>query len=246
MRRWVRWQGLAVFAGFLVLFLVFWFLLVDDLVRRLIEKAGTQAVGAKVELARADLSLFPAGLTLQKLEVTNPDEPMKNVVEIGRISCHLDGFNLLLRKIIIKEIRLEGVRLGTPRMHSGAIPQTQKGPSPKEKKGATKFPSVEIPSLDLPSVEKILEKEDLKSLKLAESLKKDMAAEKETWQKRVAELPDQKKIDEYRSRIEKVKSASKGGIGGISAVRAKPWSSRRRFKGRSTGFGRCRVRFRSG
>lgn len=215
MKKWVRWQGLILFAIILLLICGFWFFLADLLVKRLIERTGTQMVGAKVELDKANLSLFPLGLTLQRLQVTNPDEPMRNAVEVARLACQLDGLNLLRRKIIIEEMGLEGVRLGTPRTHSGAISQTEKKEA-RGKKPAMKLPSIEFPSFDLPSVEKILQKEELKTLKLAESFQKEMAAEKENWQKRVAELPDQKNVDDYRNRLAKIQSATKGGIGGIA------------------------------
>jgi uncharacterized protein (TIGR03545 family) len=213
MKKWIRWQGLTVFAGILILLVAFWFLLVNVLVKRLIEKTGTQMVGARVELAGANLSLFPAGLTLTRLQVTNPDEPMKNAVEIARISCKIDGLNLLRRKIIIEEMSMEGVRLGTARTHSGALPRApERKPSPE---GEPKTPSFGIPSFELPSVEKILQKEDLKSLKLLESFQANVSAEKQNWQKRLAELPDQKKIEEYKRRVEKLTSLSQRGVGGI-------------------------------
>jgi hypothetical protein len=147
MKKWIRWQGLTFFAAILILLFAFWFLLVDALVKRLIEKSGTQMVGARVELAGANLSLFPAGLTLTRLQVTNPDEPMKNAVEIARISCKIDGLNLLRRKIIIEEMSVEGVRLGTARTHSGALPRAPEWkPS---RKGEPKTPSFGIPSFEL-------------------------------------------------------------------------------------------------
>lgn len=215
MKKWIRWQGLMLFAAILILGCIFWFLLVDRLVERLIERAGTQMVGAKVELEKADLSLFPAGLTLKRLQVTNPEDPMKNAVEVARISCKLDGLNLFRRKIIIEEMALDGVRLGTSRSHSGALIQADQKEA-RVKKPAARFPSLEFPSFDLPSVEKILQKEELKTIKLAESFQKEMAVEKEHWQKRVAELPDSKKIDDYRDRLAKLPSVTKGGIGAIA------------------------------
>ncbi len=214
MKRWIRWQGLVVFAAVLILGCVFWFLVVDSLVKWSIEKLGSRAVGAKVELAKADLSLFPAGLTLQGLQVTNPNEPMKNAVEIARIACTMDGLNLLRRKVIIPEMRLEGVRLGTPRTHSGALPKAE--PLPSQKKERKTFPALEIPSFDLPSVEKILQKEGLKSVQLVESFRSDVTAEKEKWPKRLAELPDQKKIEDYRKRVKKLRSSTDRGVGGIA------------------------------
>lgn len=38
MRKWIRWQGLTVFAAVLILLLAFWFLLVDVLVKRLMRR----------------------------------------------------------------------------------------------------------------------------------------------------------------------------------------------------------------
>jgi len=216
-KKWIRWQGVFVFAAVLGILLGFWFLLADLLVERLIERAGTQALGAKVELDGADLSLFPAGLTLQRLQITNPDEPMQNAVEVARISCNLDGLNLLRRKVLIQEMSVEGVRLGTARAYSGAILQARERVSSpvKKEKGEGKCALLELPSFELASVEKILQKEDLKTLKWVESFRKDIAAEGENWQKRLAELPDQKKIEEYRVRVEKLSSSKQRDLGGM-------------------------------
>ena len=108
MKMWIRWQGLAVFLGVVIIFSLFWFLLIDGLVERMIEKSGTKAVGAKVELDKADLSIFPAGLKLIRLQIANPDKPMTNAVEIGQINLSLETLNLLRRKIIIKEMTADG------------------------------------------------------------------------------------------------------------------------------------------
>ena len=92
MTRYIRWGGLVAFLVVVGLVAGFWFLFVDGIVEEVIEDQGTRAVGAKVELASADLSLLPAGLTLVGLQVTNPDAPMTNVVEIGRLALtHLPG-----------------------------------------------------------------------------------------------------------------------------------------------------------
>lgn len=84
MKKWIRWEGLGLFIGVVVLFCIFWFLFIDGIVKSMIEKYGSQAIGAKVELGSADLSLFPAGLELKDLQITNPDDPMKNAVFQGQ------------------------------------------------------------------------------------------------------------------------------------------------------------------
>jgi uncharacterized protein (TIGR03545 family) len=208
--RWIRWPGVIAFAAVTALLAAAWWLLVDGLVECAIERAGTQAVGAKVELAAADLTLFPIGLTLTGLEVTDPDAPMTNAVEVRRISFAMSGLQLLRRKIIVNEMAVDGVRFGTPRKASGAI-GTQE-PSVVQKTAKTGFV---LPSAQIPDVKDILTKEELQSLKLAETLRADIQAEQDRWKRQVADLPDKAKFDGYRQRLDKVKSAGTGGLGGI-------------------------------
>ena len=126
MAKWIRWQGVVAFVVVAGVFAIVWLLLVDMWVERAIERAGTAAVGAKVELDAADLSLMPLGLTLTRLQVTNPDEPMTNAVEIARITGAFDPLELLRRKVIVDAMTVDGVRFNTPRRTSGAIEATPK------------------------------------------------------------------------------------------------------------------------
>lgn len=213
MTRWIRWGGLAVFVVVAGLLLVFWLLFVDGIVERAIEDQGTRLIGARVELDEADLSLIPAGLTLSGLQVTSPDEPMTNAVEIARVAVNLDGLNLLRRKVIVEELSAEGVRLGTPRETSGAIearPREEEDEAPAGGGGAT----FTMPSFEIPDVDTILANEDLETLKLIDELKTDFEAARETWARRLNELPGKETFDEYRARIEQLQKATKGGVGG--------------------------------
>ena len=99
--KWIRWRGLVAFVIISAVVSVFWFFLIDRIIERYIEKAGTSIVGAKVELEKADLSLFPMGLTLTGLQVTDPGSPMRNAVEAERIAFLMDAVNLLMRKVTI-------------------------------------------------------------------------------------------------------------------------------------------------
>ncbi len=213
MSKWIRWQGVIAFAVVVLLVAGVWFLVVDRVIKRAIEKTGTLLVGAKVELGEADLSLFPLGLTLSRLQVTNPDQPMTNAVEIARIAFSMDSLNLLRRKAIIEEATVDGVRLNTPRTTSGAIPDRPAKSEPVSKKAVGDLFS--LPSFSATDVQEILSKEELRSQKLVESLRTDLQAEQEQWQKKLAALPDKAKLESYRKRLEGLKSAGKGGLSGI-------------------------------
>jgi len=185
----VRWQGLLIFAVLCALVAALWIVFVDHFAARGIESAGTAIVGAKVELDKADVSLSPLGLTLLGLKVTNPDAPMTNVFEAGRIAFHMDGPNALRRKVLIEEMSVEDVRLNTPRKTSGAVAST--GPSPFEQ-------LMELPSFVIPNVKEAFEKEkaDLRSLPLITGAAADAEAARGRWQAKIKELQEQFEIDD--------------------------------------------------
>lgn len=217
MKKIIRWQGLLAFLGVFIIISALWFFFVDGIVKGMIEKYGTKALGARVEVANSDLSFFPAGLELTRLQLTNPDDPMKNAVEISRITLSLDTGNLFRRKIIIDEMALESIRFNTPRKTSGAVvakpviaPEASSPESEKEKRNKSVLPSLEIPD-----VREILKKEELTSIKLAKSIQTDIQSEKNKWQKLLGELPDKKKFTEYKSRINKIKKNKKGTLLGL-------------------------------
>lgn len=216
MKRWIRWQGLGAFLSVMIILSIIWLVFIDGFVERMIEKYGTKAVGAKVELAGADLSLFPAGLEFDRLQITNPDKPMTNAVEIDRITLSLDSLNLFRRKIIIEEMALDGLRLGTARKTSGAVVSRPAAPPAvpkKDRKGLCG--EAALPTFEMPDVHEILKKEQLQSMKLAQSLQEDIETEEEKWQKILVELPGQEKFDEYRNRIQQLKSGTKSRLGAL-------------------------------
>lgn len=210
MSKWIRWKGVIAFAAIVGLISIFWFLLVDFYVERAIEKTGTAIVGAKVELDSADLSLIPLGLTLNRLQITNPDEPFRNSVEAKKISFRINSLNLLRRKIIIEEMAAEGIQLDTPRKTSGALK--------KEKQKETAQGSKPSGFLaNLPDVKGLLEKEkdNLESIKLANSLKEEIKSFNGIWEKKLAELPGKEKIEAYKKRITELSSKGEKGMSGM-------------------------------
>ncbi len=208
MTKWIRWKGLIAFLVVTGLISIFWFLLVDIYVERAIEKTGTAIVGAKVELDSADLSLFPLGLKLNRLQVTNPDEPFRNTVEAQKLSFRINSLNLLRRKIIIEEMAAEGIQLDTPRKTSGAL----KKEKPKE---ASRESKASLFSGNLPNVKDVFEKEknNLESIKLADALKEEIKSFNDTWKKKLSELPGKEKIEAYKKRISELRSKEKGVTG---------------------------------
>ena len=204
----VRWSGLIAFFAVLLIVGLMWFLIVDSVVERIIERTGTAMVGAKVELDSVDLSLFPLGLTLSRLQVTDPDAPMSNAIEVARIAFRMDALNLLRRKVIIDEMTLADVRFETPRTRSGAVRQ-----KPQETKPQPRSETIALPSLSVPDPEDVLKNEQLQSVKLVEAMKTDFDTDKDRWEKRIAEVADKAKLEQYKGEVESLRKSK--GVAGI-------------------------------
>ncbi len=208
MKKWIRWPGFGLFAVLVLLLSAFSLLFIDGFMERMLESQGSRLVGARVDLDKADLSFMPLGLTLFRLQVTNPDEPMRNGVEIDRLAMGIDSLHLLERKVIIDEMAVQGVRFDTPRQKSGAL--TQKGRPEKHGKEGTGF---KMPQLQVADVKDVLSRETLETLELARNFEEQLARDQAQWQQRLADLPDQQKLTSYQARLQKVKSSS--GLAGL-------------------------------
>lgn len=209
MKRWIRWQGLIAFVVVVCSITMLWLFFLDSFVKRMVEQVGTSMVGAEVDLVAADVKLFPLGITLNGLQVTNPEEPALNSLECARIAFSLDSLNLLRRKMIVKEMAVEGVRFDTKRARPGRVPK------PPEKKPQEKSSSLSL-SFSMPDAKKILETEQLESPKLIEAAGADLARGQDQWQRRMNELPDRAAVDAYQARIQKIKQSRKSGIAGLA------------------------------
>jgi uncharacterized protein (TIGR03545 family) len=120
--RFFRWKALVPLTLVLVLVAVGWYVFLDGAVRRSIEVIGTELVGAQVDLAFADVRLRDGSLTLRGLQVTNPDAPLTNLFQVDEIVADVRMGPLLEKKIFIDTVAVRGVRFGTDRQRSGALP----------------------------------------------------------------------------------------------------------------------------
>jgi uncharacterized protein (TIGR03545 family) len=204
---WIRWPGFVVFVAIIAGLGAVVVLFGGPVVEWAVEAAGTRAVGAQVELADADLSLFPLGVTLSDLQVTDPDAPMTNAVQVDRIRCDVEPVPLLRRKVIIDAMEVTGVRVNTPRKVSGALPGRAAQPTAAtdQRTGG----GFALPGVDLPDPKTLLENEELASLAMAKQLQSDVQQTREEWLGRLTNLPDEKRLAEYRTRLDRLQAANK-------------------------------------
>ena len=168
----IRWRAVLPLVVVLALGVLFAVLLLDRAVRRGVEAAGTAAVGAKVELAAADVQLRAGQVRLSGLAVTDPAQPMRNLLEAEELVFDVGMRPALEGKVVIDTLAARGLRFGTRRTTSGAIPRPP-GPVAPEEPGAIQqavdawMAQVKVPPLELSTLTRAVNVEAIAAESLA-------------------------------------------------------------------------------
>lgn len=209
---WLRWQGAVAFAVIVAAVVAAWLLFADYLLERAVESAGTEIVGARVELDAASLDLFPVKVALMGLQVTNPSSPMRNALQAERIAFGMSTGEALFGNTHIDELTARGVAVNTPRETSGAIGGRRTTSAAKALLERSQG-SAEQSSIEIPDAETILSRAELDSLAEVRELDDRLEARRKAMDKRVKELPDDAAAERYRERLDEIRS-SEGGVKG--------------------------------
>jgi uncharacterized protein (TIGR03545 family) len=202
MSQWIRWWGLGLF---LAIVLLLW-LGTNPLIQWSIESGGTQAVGAKVELDSVDLDLNPVTLELNRLQVTNPKAPMRNMVEAGRIEMALDGYALLRHQFVAENMAVEKLRFDTERSASGAIEGRIFSRKKKDEasEDGTDLAGM-LPGAELPDPDQIVADERERLLGKVAEFDGEAKQIQQAWRDRIERLPSGDSVDQYRERWNELK-----------------------------------------
>ncbi len=152
--RYIRWKALLPLSAMLGLMALWAIVFADRTLKWVVESGGTSAVGARVDVANAKLGIVSGNVTLQGIEVTNPNAPMTNLVSADELVFDVDLLPALEKKLVIDTVAARGIRFGTARQTSGAVPQD---PNDEETTSAVmeRFKSqIKVPPLELSTLTK--------------------------------------------------------------------------------------------
>ena len=202
MSKWIRWWGLGLFVA---LVLIIW-LGTNPLIKRSIEFVGTQAVGAKVELDSVAFRWGGPALELDRLQVTDPNAPMKNMLEAGRIEFALDGFALLRRQFVADNMAVEQLRFNTERSSSGAIGGRLFS---RERRGVDEDKDFDItellPGLSIPDTDALVAESRERLEADIGAIDDEADAISDGWSEHIQSLPDDDTVDGYRQRAREIR-----------------------------------------
>lgn len=207
----------AILSGITFIYFSYYF---DRHLKNLFEYVGTQANGAEVNVDSVRTNFLQGSFDLNRLQVTNPERPALNSLEIGNIHFQYLWDALLRMKFVVKDASINNIQLMKPRSRPGyVLPPKPASPSKLETLQNQVISQVKnkYSANILGDMMSLLEGEDYQDQlqKIRETIKsearvKSMVIEVDTkkkfWDKKVQELSDTTKIKEIDSTIKSVRS----------------------------------------
>lgn len=86
-----------------------------------IEWAGTQGLGAEVNVGHLKTSFINGSFEMNKLEMTNKEKPTHNIIEIGRINFKFLWDALLRAKFVVEDASILTIQMDTKRSSPGKV-----------------------------------------------------------------------------------------------------------------------------
>jgi uncharacterized protein (TIGR03545 family) len=190
----IRFPGLIAFFVVVGIIAAISILFMDYGIKLVATKSLAQATGAEVNIASVEHTFSPFGITLKHIQLTDPKSPLTNQFEAESVSAKIDLAPLLLRKLVIDDLTINGVQLGSLRESEGNVYL-----KPLEEK--SRVADVFADAKAMLSVDEILSKSPLKTTKAVESTRAVYAKHNETLQQQYAALPSKGKLAGYQTQI---------------------------------------------
>jgi len=132
----LRKSGVGLAIGMVVVVLALEFLLLNMVVRLGVQAGVRSATGAEVNLDKAKMSLLAGKLRLTGLQITDPDKPTHNLVQLDTLVADLSVSDLLAKRYVVDQITASHVQLGSPRAKPGKLyPKAKARAEAAKKKG---------------------------------------------------------------------------------------------------------------
>lgn len=150
-----RWKAVGPLLLLLALITVLVVLFAEPVARQTTEEVSTELLGTQVDVGRLDLIPKTASVDLGALQVADPFEPRRNLVEADRIVLKLNPEALTEKKLVVERFALQGMRFGTTRKRP-ARPVSGNGFAPQALRSVRQWSrQFDVPLLQLTPIDTI-------------------------------------------------------------------------------------------
>jgi uncharacterized protein (TIGR03545 family) len=150
-----RWKAIGPLLLLLLVIGVLVVLFAEPVARDTTEEVSTELLGTQVDVGRLDLLPRQASVDLGALQVADPFEPRRNLVEADRIVLKLNPEALAEKKLVVERFALQGMRFGTTRK-TAARPVSGDGFAPQALRAVRAWgQQFDVPILQLTPIDTI-------------------------------------------------------------------------------------------
>jgi uncharacterized protein (TIGR03545 family) len=110
-----RWKAIGPLALFLAIVGILVWLFAEPIAEDTTEEVGTELLGTQVDIGKLDIRANEAAVDLRALEIADPFDLARNLVQAEEIRLKLDPLALAEKKLVVENFQLSGVRFGVPR-----------------------------------------------------------------------------------------------------------------------------------
>ncbi len=148
-----RWKAVGPLLLLFIVLAVLVFLFAEPVARQTTEEVSTELLGTEVDVGRLDLIPRTASVDLGALQVADPFEPRRNLLEADRIVLKLNPEALTEKKLVVERFALQGMRFGTARKRP-ARPVSGRGFAPQALKAVRDWGrQFDVPLLQLTPID---------------------------------------------------------------------------------------------
>jgi len=126
-----RKSGLVVCVVVVGAVLVLEFVFIDTIVKAGLKRGLESAVGAEVNVADVDVSLLAGRMTITDLQVTDPEKPSHNAVQLATLTSDVSIAGLLARRVVVEKVQIASLRTDAPRAAPGKVFEKPPRPEPE-------------------------------------------------------------------------------------------------------------------
>jgi uncharacterized protein (TIGR03545 family) len=219
-----RWQGSAFLLVLLVLIVTWWLVFGERTVRRSLEEAATTSLGTQVDIGALDIRLTEGVVALSGVAVADPFDSTRNLIEAANSRLELEIEPLLAKKIVLRQLSVHDIRLGTTRQVP-ARPVDTAGFAPRALRELRRFrEQIDVPLLSLTPIDTIrslvLDPTQLQTVQSATALRARADTLRTTLVSRADSLTRTDVLDSGEALIARLRTESVRSLGVTGTLRA--------------------------
>ncbi|QJR80406.1 TIGR03545 family protein [Alteromonas pelagimontana] len=184
---------------FLVLIIVAYLLFANPIIKGILESKLSEAYGAQVDIGEFDHSLFPVGVQLYDIGMTDAAQPDRNQVVIGTAKADVELLPLLSERIVITQLDMLDVKFDQARQTPGEVY--------RQPTHALSFEEIKNKAKEaIPTVDELLARSPLQTTAAVQQAQKVYSVYAEGLQNDYQTLPDQTRLNYYKDQIKQLQS----------------------------------------